>query len=87
MFKRLFYNYYLRDMSLASFKLPLGLLLLIFGTVFGIFHWGLSLRTGIATSPGSSSMAIYLAALACVLGISIGQVPLQDDGADVSSER
>lgn len=34
-FKRIFYNYYLRDMSLASLELPLGLLLLMFGVGFG----------------------------------------------------
>ena len=30
-FKRIFYNYYLRDMSLASIELPLGLGLSLFG--------------------------------------------------------
>jgi hypothetical protein len=33
--KRIFYNYYLRDMSLASIELPLGLILFLFGTIFG----------------------------------------------------
>lgn len=33
--KRIFYNYYLRDMSLASLELPLGLLMLLFGVTFG----------------------------------------------------
>ncbi|GFM54658.1 glycosyltransferase family 2 protein [Pseudomonas cichorii] len=78
MFKRLFYNYYLRDMSLASFELPLGVLLLTFGTFFGIFHWGLSLRTGIATSPGT----VMLSALPILVGI---QFILAFVGYDIQS--
>jgi len=37
--KRIFYNYYLRDMSLASFELPCGLFLLCFGVIYGLYNW------------------------------------------------
>jgi glycosyltransferase involved in cell wall biosynthesis len=33
--KRIFYNYYLRDMSLASIELPVGLVLFAFGSIYG----------------------------------------------------
>jgi glycosyltransferase involved in cell wall biosynthesis len=37
--KRIFYNYYLRDMSVASIELPVGLLLMIFGeSIIGLFR-------------------------------------------------
>ncbi|WP_434682283.1 glycosyltransferase family 2 protein (plasmid) [Pseudomonas sp. R1-18] len=67
MFKRLFYNYYLRDMSLASFELPMGLLLLTFGCLFGAWHWILSIQTGIANSPGT----VMLSALPILVGIQL----------------
>lgn len=56
--KRIFYNYYLRDMSLASIELPLGLLMLFFGTIFGMAHWKASVDTGIATPAGTVMIAV-----------------------------
>lgn len=38
-FKRLFYNYFIRDFSYASIELIAGVALLAFGTVFGITTW------------------------------------------------
>ena len=37
--KRLFYNYFLRDFSIASIQLVLGLFFLLFGIFFGILSW------------------------------------------------
>lgn len=76
--KRIFYNYYLRDMSLASFELPVGILLLLFGTVFGIWHWVDSINTGIVTSAGT----VMLSALPVLLGT---QLILAFIGYDVQS--
>lgn len=56
--KRIFYNYYLRDMSLASLELPLGFLLLVFGSLFGIVQWISAADTGIATSAGTVMIAV-----------------------------
>lgn len=64
-FKRIFYNYYLRDMSLASIELPLGLFLLIFGLGYGIYHWILSSASGIATPAGT----VMLSALPILMGM------------------
>ena len=63
--KRIFYNYYLRDMSLASIELPLGVLLLGFGVVFGAYHWALSALSEIPALTG----AVMLAALPVIIGI------------------
>lgn len=62
--KRIFYNYYLRDMSLASFELPIGLLLVLLGGGVGVYYWANALATGIATSPGT----VMVAALPVIVG-------------------
>lgn len=63
--KRILYNYYLRDMSLASIELPLGLLLLLFGLVFGSYQWVDSVRTGVAATTGT----VMLSALPILTGL------------------
>lgn len=65
--KRVFYNYYLRDMSLGSIELPLGLFMLAFGVVFGAFHWALSWETGVTASVGT----VMLSALPIILGLQL----------------
>lgn len=65
--KRVFYNYYLRNMSLASVELPLGLLLLGFGTVFGGWHWFDSARAGVATTAGT----VMLSAMPVLMGMQL----------------
>ncbi|MBI6739291.1 glycosyltransferase family 2 protein [Pseudomonas syringae pv. aptata] len=76
--KRIFYNYYLRDMSLASIELPLGLVMLLTGTVFGMTHWIQSLQSGVATSAGT----VMLSALPIILGT---QFILAFIGSDIQS--
>ena len=65
--KRLFYNYYLRNMSLASIELPLGVLLVAFGIVYGGAHWLESARQGVATPAGT----VMLAALPVIMGLQL----------------
>lgn len=76
--KRIFYNYYLRDLSLASIELPLGILLLMFGAVFGGWHWLLAVREGITTPAGT----VMLAALPALMGL---QLTLSFLAYDISS--
>ncbi len=63
--KRILYNYYLRDLSLASLELPLGLFLLLFGAVYGCYHWFVSARAGVTTPAGT----VMLAALPVLMGL------------------
>jgi len=65
--KRIFYNYYLRDLSLASIELPLGLLLLTFGLSFGGWHWFFAVREGISTPTGT----VMLSALPTLMGMQL----------------
>ena len=76
--KRIFYNYYLRDMSLASIELPLGLFLLLFGVGFGSYHWLISARAGVPTPVGT----VMLAALPLLMGV---QFVLAFLGYDIAS--
>lgn len=66
-FKRVFYNYFLRDMTIASLELVLGAFLLGFGVCHGLFHWIQALTTGSATSSGT----VMLAALPTIVGLQM----------------
>lgn len=76
--KRIFYNYYLRDMSLASFELPIGLLMIAFGFVYGAGHW----LGGVHSEVTATSGTVMLAALPILLGV---QLVLAFIGHDVNS--
>lgn len=62
--KRIFYNYYLRGLSVASFELPLGLFLLGFGTIYGLHSWYVANE--------SSSSAPVGTVILCAVSILIG---------------
>ncbi len=62
--KRVFYNYFLRDFNLASLQLLAGLLLMIFGTIFGVNQWMTSIQTGVTVSSGT----VMLSALPIIIG-------------------
>jgi dolichol-phosphate mannosyltransferase len=76
--KRVFYNYYLRDMSLASIELPLGLVLFLSGAGYGGYHWFESARVGVITPAGT----VMLAALPILMGL---QLILAFLGFDIAS--
>jgi hypothetical protein len=80
-FKRIFYNYYLRDLSIASFELPLGILLLISGASFGLFKWIESTQLLIPATAGS----VMLSALPILTGLQLILAFLASDIAQVPS--
>lgn len=63
--KRISYNYFIRGFSIASVHLLVGLGLLVFGVVFGGYHWYLSWRSGVTASSGT----VMLASLPILAGI------------------
>lgn len=65
--KRLAYNYFLRDMSVASLELVSGALLLAFGLVHGGWHWWTGLATGRPTPTGT----IMLSVLCLLVGLQM----------------
>jgi len=76
--KRIFYNYYLRDLSLASIELPVGMIMLLFGLIFGGYHWIGSAQLNVPTPPGT----VMLAALPLLMGL---QLILAFIGYDIAS--
>jgi len=77
--KRVFYKYYLREWSVASFELPIGLGLTIFGAWFGLARFFEASSAGQATTAGQ----VTLSALALILGV---QLLLSFLSYDVQSE-
>jgi glycosyltransferase involved in cell wall biosynthesis len=63
--RRIFYNYYLRDMSIASFELPIGVIMLSFGLLFGLHNWWLSSHGGPPTTAGT----VMIAAVPLIMGM------------------
>ena len=77
--KRIAYNYFLRDMSIASLELLLGVALLGFGLVFGAYRWLEALHLGTVTPLG----IIMLAALPVLVGLQLVLAFLSFDIANV----
>ena len=77
--KRIFYRYYLREWSIASIELPVGLSLLVFGVWFGIASFIEASGAGRATTVGQ----VTVAAIGIILGV---QLLLSFLAFDVSSE-
>jgi glycosyltransferase involved in cell wall biosynthesis len=76
--KRIFYNYYLRDMGVASFELVIGLFLIFFGAAFGGLHWLSSSRMSQPTPVGT----IMITAVCAIWGM---QLLLAFISADISN--
>lgn len=65
MSKRIFYNYYLRGLSVASLELPIGIFMLSFGVIFGVKEWLESYSHNLTASAGT----VMLASLPIILGV------------------
>lgn len=65
--KRIAYTYFLRDFNAASIELMIGMLLFFFGAVFGAWHWGASVATGVPATAGT----VILAAVPIILGMQL----------------
>lgn len=64
--KRIFYNYFLRDFSIGSLYLVVGVALTLFGTTFGLYHWWISMISGQPATSGT----VMLAAIPFLLGVN-----------------
>jgi len=77
--KRIFYNYFLRDLPVASIELVLAAGLLGFGMTFGIWRWWVSSHTGHTASIGT----VMIPSLALVFGMQLALAFLNYDVANV----
>jgi hypothetical protein len=64
-FKRIFYNYYLRDFNFASIQLFLGIIFILFSLSFGGYKWFYSIYYNVFAPSG----VVMLAALPFIVGI------------------
>ena len=67
LFKRIFYNYFLRDFNVGTLQLVVGLILLGFGVVTGIAAWNESIETGIPATAGT----VMLSGLPVIVGFQL----------------
>jgi len=82
-FKRVFYNYFLRDFSVATLNLLLGFLFVFGGTVFGLWSWYISASTGVPQTAGT----VMLAALPIILGLQLLLSFLAYDVANIPNKK
>lgn len=77
--KRIFYNYFLRDMSAGSLELLAGVAMMGFGSVYGAAHWLSAMASGTSTPAGT----VMLSALPMILGLQFLLAFLNGDIASV----
>jgi dolichol-phosphate mannosyltransferase len=82
--KRIVYSYYLREFTLASIELPLGIVLILFAIISGTHNWLHSLSTSIPTETGTIVLIAmsFLSGLQLILGFfafDIANAPSKDD--------
>lgn len=80
--KRIFYNYFLRDFSIASIELIFGLGIFLFGLGFGVYAW----HDGSAKNQVASSGTVMLSALPIIIGVQLLLSFLQYDIARVPTK-
>jgi glycosyltransferase involved in cell wall biosynthesis len=66
-FKRVTYEYFVRDFSIASLQLVLGLILSVWGCILGFSSWYHGLISGLESQPGR----VVLVAILCVSGLQL----------------
>ncbi len=65
--KRITFNYFVRDMSIASIELVAGLSMFWFGIVFGAYNWIRTFTTNVETPSGT----IMISFIAIILGFQL----------------
>jgi dolichol-phosphate mannosyltransferase len=90
--KRIAYNYFLRDLSVASLELVAAVVLLAFGGIFGGWHWFQSVANGTGAPLGTIMVATVavvsgLQFLLAFLGYDIASVPRRPLGRVLSARK
>ncbi|MGE0085822.1 MAG: glycosyltransferase family 2 protein [Desulfococcaceae bacterium] len=77
--KRIYYNYYLRNFNICSVEILSSIVFIIFGTVFGLFHWYRSFAEGVPATTGT----VMLAALPVILGFQMALSAIHFDVSNI----
>lgn len=81
-FKRIFYNYFLRDFSVTSIALVFGSLLVLAGTAIGLVSWANNSAAGTFASTGT----VMLATLPILVGVQLLLIALVLDILNVPKD-
>lgn len=81
-FKRFFYNYILRDVSIGTIETVVGVVLMMFGVTWGLITWIGNAREGIETPAGT----VMLVSLPIILGSQLLLAAISFDIQNVPSE-
>ena len=76
--RRIVLQYFVRDFTAVSLYIVAGIVLSLFGFVWGVWHWVLSIQTGVPATTGT----VMLAVLPLILGV---QLLLQAVALDIDS--
>lgn len=82
-FDRIFYRYFMFDFTAGSFFLVSGMLLGVFGLIWGIIKWINSAQTGLPASTGT----VLIAVLPIILGVQLLIQAIAWDINDVPTEE
>ena len=77
-FRRIGYQYYLYDFSFVSIAIFIGFLALLFGFIWGSYHWIKSIQTGIPATTGT----VLLAVLPVIVGVQLWLQAIAEDMDD-----
>jgi glycosyltransferase involved in cell wall biosynthesis len=66
-FRRITLTYFVRDFSIATVQLILGLTIGTWGVILGLISWMHSMRSGVPSQPGT----IVLVAILCITGLQL----------------
>ena len=81
--RRFYWRYLIEDFGVVSIGVLAGLPLVLFGIVFGGWHWVQSIRTGIPATAGT----VFVAALPIILGVQLLLVALVLDVVSSPSSK
>lgn len=80
--KRIIYNYFLRDFTACSLEMLMGILMLTFGVFFGLTKWIENTNAGVASSAGT----VMLAGLPVLVGLNLLIAALSYDISNVPTD-
>lgn len=83
MARRFYWRYLIQDFGVVSVGVLAGLPLVLFGAVFGAWHWMRSVRTGVPATAGT----VFVAALPIILGVQLLLVALVLDVLSSPTEK
>jgi len=75
LWKRIFYKYFIYDFNMISVYLVLGIPMVFFGTLFGLYHWIIASASELQTPTGT----VMLAVLPIILGVQFLLQAIQID--------